>query len=79
MSIYDCDHLDQTLCKRVYSNASIHFVYQCCRCGHVGNAISHEEAEKVLQGKEAKPYDRDLRQRFYDELSARNQPTLSLQ
>lgn len=61
----DCEHPARQLVKRIYINGSIHYVRQCLTCGHVTNAIPHEQALIELNGQIAPAYDSGLRDEWY--------------
>lgn len=70
MSFYECAHSEQSLRKRIYSNGSIHYVYQCMDCGRPSSAIPHKEALRLLGGDEPLIYDPQIRKDFDERIRA---------
>lgn len=60
-----CTHTTRHLVKRTYINGSVHYVRQCLTCGHVTNAIPHEQATLELDGSIAPDYDSELRDNWF--------------
>ena len=63
-----CEHPEVTLRKRILSNKSIQYVYQCVSCGKAtSNAIKTEKALALNNGFEPELFDEELEIVFYED------------
>jgi len=63
-----CEHSETLLKKRLLSNNSIQYVYQCMCCGKAtSNAIKAEKALVLNNGIDPEPFDEKLGDTYYEE------------